>query len=129
MKRCYSPRTKVSGYSLLEVSVSLLLFGLVLLLSANTLVGLMTQSKTFQARNQAYQLAHNLMETLLALPETDAQTMDVTQSPEWTHHQQFEVKTTWKPYTDPKFNILTVEYAQHGKTLIQLSTLKPHHSS
>jgi prepilin-type N-terminal cleavage/methylation domain-containing protein len=125
---CLHPQ-KASGFSLLEISVSMLLMSVLLLMTGTTLLQLVAHSKTFQDRNEIYGLAQNLMETLLSLPEAKAKALTIADSNEWTQQHRYQVHVTWTPYANPNFEKLTIEYQKHGLSLLKLMTLTPHHSS
>lgn len=128
MKRVYLPHHKASGFSLLEISVSMVILSYILLMAGTTLMSLIAQQKTVQARTQAYRLAQNLMETILSLPETQAKALEISESPDWTAHQRFSVTATWEPFTNSHFEKLTVEYKKAGISLVKLVSLTPHSS-
>lgn len=129
MKQSYLLRPKGIGFSLLEISVSMLLMSYLLLMSCSTLLNLLSDSKIVGHRIEAYQLARNLMETLLSLPESEAKVLDVANDPHWTAKHKFSVQVNWKPYTNPHLEKMIVEYRQDGHQLIQLVTLKPYNTS
>jgi hypothetical protein len=106
----------------------LLMSGLILIIGT-TLLQLVAHSKTFQDRSEVYHLAQNLMETLLSLPESQAKALHLENSEEWTQKYRYQVKVTWTPYRNPKFEQLTIEYQRQGLSVIKLVTLTPHHSS
>jgi hypothetical protein len=103
----------------------MLLMGLILLIAGTTLLGLTTHTRRFQEQARVNHLAHNLMETLLALPVPEAKAFHPEDQTEWTDGQHYTVQVTWEPYTDPHFEKLRVEYSRKQHALIQLVTLVP----
>jgi len=102
----------------------MLIFGLILLLSATSLLNLVSEKKQMSDRQQAYQLSGNLAETLLALPLDEAKALDPSQQSKWTAHNRYQVKLQWTPY--PKhtdFEKVEVSYAKGALNLIHLSLL------
>ncbi len=129
MKPGFSHHQKACGYSLLEVSVSLLLFGLILLMTGSSLTGLLSQGKRISTQQHAYRLAHNLMETLLALPDNEAKALHPEEDAKWTLQKRFDVQVDRLPYVrNPKFEELSVEYRYQGQSLIRLVSLVRHSS-
>lgn len=117
---------KASGYSLLEISVSMLIFGLILMIASTSLLGLVEEKKCFGDRQEAYRLAQNLTETILALPLEDAKALEPDEKLIWTAQGRYTVETSWNPYIqDSHFEKVTVEYLKNNHLLIRLSALHP----
>ena len=104
----------------------MLIFGLILLLSATSLLNLVSEKKQISDRQQAYQLSGNLVETLLALPLDEAKALEPSQHSQWTAHNRYQVKLQWTPYSKhADFEKVEVSYTKGALNLIHLSLLHP----
>jgi hypothetical protein len=102
----------------------MLMFGLILMIASTSLLNLVDEKKRFSDRQEAYQLARNLTETLLAMPLDEAKAIDPDTRKGWTANHRYVIETRWEPYaSNAQFEKLTVEYLKDKQSLIHLSVL------
>jgi Tfp pilus assembly protein PilV len=112
------PLRKVPGYSLIEISFSLLLFSLVLLLAGNSLIQILGSEQEVQGHKQALWEAQNLMEDLLALPVEEAKAFKPEKS-------EYDIEILWQDYqANKQFEIMTLQYSKNKQAVVQLKAIR-----